>query len=294
MKNPLFASLKFILNVIPAKALEFIYTTILKPKLFRVITNFFLSFLIKEKTEIPEGFVALNKKDHAISGAMTLGVYEKNESRFLREKIKEEMIVIDIGANVGYYTVIFAKLVGLYGRVISFEPEPENFYFLKKTIELNKFNNIELYDFAISNKIGKGKLFLCENNKGDHRIYNPDNTRKSIDISITTLDSFLEEKKINNVDLIKMDIQGAEGLALNGMKNTLTQNKKISLMIEFWPQGLLKSGTEPISLLNELKRFGFKIFDIGEDPKKLSLVSDFEFLIKKHSGRKYANLYCEK
>lgn len=81
MKNPLFTSLKFILNVIPANTLEFIYTTILKPKPFRAITNFFISFLIKEKIEIPEGFVALNKKDHAISGAMTLGVYEKNESR---------------------------------------------------------------------------------------------------------------------------------------------------------------------------------------------------------------------
>lgn len=294
MKNPLLASFSFILSAIPTSTLEFIYTTILKPKPLRVITDFILSFLIKEKAEILEGLVALNKKDPAISGAITLGVYEKNESRFFREKVKEGMVVIDIGANVGYYTVMFAKLVGPFGRVISFEPGPENFYFLKKTIKINKFNNVEPYDFALSNKTGRGKLFLCESNKGDHRIYNPDNTRESIDISITTLDNFLAEKKVENVDLIKMDIQGAEGMALNGMKDTLTQNKKISLIIEFWPQGLLKSGTEPISLLNEIRGLGFKIFKIRENPIKPYFISDFDLLIKEHPGRKYANLYCEK
>lgn len=293
IKNAVHAPIKMIMSAIPARVLAFTYTVILKAKPLKALANFCISFLIEEKTEIPEGFIALNKKDPVVSGSVALGVYEKSESALFRKKVKNGMVVIDVGANIGYFTVISAQLVGPFGRVISFEPEPENFSFLKETVALNKFSNIEIYDLALSDKVGKGTLFLSKTNKGDHRMFDPGNASESIDISMTTLDDFLMQKGIQKVDFIKMDIQGAEALALDGMKNTMAHNKRISLIIEFCPHDLLMSKTEPLSLLNKLKGLGFKIFEIKEG-LRLNLVSDFNSLIKRHSGTKYTNLYCKR
>jgi len=284
------------LEIIPRTIRSYIYTVILKPRLLKTAANFFISLFIKEQHKIPEGLIALNKKDFIVSGALALGFYEKMEAEFIKTKIKPGLVVIDIGANVGFYTVILARLVGPKGQVISFEPEPENFSFLEKTIKINDFKNVLAYQLAVTDKSGTGKLFLSADNKGDHRLYDPGNfkSQSRIDIPLTTLDDFLTEKDFNRVDLVKMDIQGAEGLVLKGMKNTLRKNKNIKLFLEFWPLGLLKSGANPRLLLKELEELGFKIFKIRENSIGADSVSDYSLLINKCSGEKYANLFCER
>jgi len=103
--------------------------------------------------------------------------------------------------------------------VIAFEPDPENFAYLEKTVALNKLTNVTCYQLAIADSVGAGQLFLSpENNKGDQRIYASPEKRESIGIQLTTLDAFIKEHNVPKVDFIKMDIQGAEGLALAGMK----------------------------------------------------------------------------
>ena len=86
----------------------------------------------------------------------------------MREILKPGMVVLDIGANIGYHTLISSKLVGNTGKIYSFEPEPHNFKLLLKNIEINEFKNIIPINKALSNNIGSTKLFLDTQSENIH------------------------------------------------------------------------------------------------------------------------------
>jgi len=96
--------------------------------------------------------------------------YEEFETEVTKKIVNDGDVVLDIGANIGYYTLIFAKLVGKNGKVYAFEPEPNNLAILKKNIEINGYKNIEVIDKVVSNKNGTVKLYISEQNKGHHSI----------------------------------------------------------------------------------------------------------------------------
>jgi len=96
---------------------------------------------------------------------------ETKELQLLRSIIKEGDTVIDVGANIGFYTLLFRSIVGKKGRVIAFEPEPKNFSLLKKTIDTNKFENVITYQIAVGSKNSIVKLLLSEDS-GQHQISN--------------------------------------------------------------------------------------------------------------------------
>jgi FkbM family methyltransferase len=203
------------------------------------------------------------------------------------------MTVVDIGANIGYYTVIAAGKVGATGHVYAFEPEKENFNFLQKSVIDNKFGQVSACQMGISDKTGAEQLFLSTSNKGDHRMYSVEG-RSGVVIQVTTLDDFCKQQSIEKIDVIKMDIQGAEGLALDGMKETLRNNKHIKMFTEFWPEGLRTTGHDPLIFLRTLQEYGFVIFEIKENEQMLVKQEDLAQLVARHTGRKYANLLCEK
>ena len=89
-----------------------------------------------------------------------IGGYENAETELFESHIKEGDVVMDIGANIGYYTLVAAKLVGANGKVYAFEPESINFSFLKKSVEINNYENVICEKKAVSNENGKLKLFL--------------------------------------------------------------------------------------------------------------------------------------
>jgi FkbM family methyltransferase len=211
--------------------------------------------------------------------------YEPLETQMFINLLKPGMTVIDIGANTGYYTLIAALSVGETGRIVAFEPYPGNVEILSRNVELNRLDNVTIEAYAISDLDGVVKLYLSNINAGDHRIYdgkddelfNVGRSRQMINVFATTLDSYINSKGIE-VDLIKMDVQGAEYVALQGMKETLKVNQDIILMTEYWPHGLERCGTEPIEFLHELNALGFKIFLINSDghfiKRKLKEVND--------------------
>ena len=88
------------------------------------------------------------------------GVYEPLETRIFKRLINRNDVVFDVGANIGYYTLIATKLVGEKGRVFAFEPEPTNFSLLEKNVKLNGYKNVVLMQKAVLNKTGKTKLYL--------------------------------------------------------------------------------------------------------------------------------------
>jgi len=95
----------------------------------------------------------------------------KLETEFIKNNIKKEDIVIDIGANIGYFTLLLSKQVGDKGKVFSFEVETENFKLLEKNVKENHIRNVMLENVAVSEKEGKIKLYLSNVQPGMHRFY---------------------------------------------------------------------------------------------------------------------------
>ena len=92
------------------------------------------------------------------------GTYSEYETDVMKKIVKKGDVDLDLGANIGYYTLIFAKIVGKNGKVFAFEPDLTNFTLLKKNVEINGYKNVVLINKAVSDKTGKLKLFLNERN----------------------------------------------------------------------------------------------------------------------------------
>lgn len=213
----------------------------------------------------------------------------------MKKEIKKGNVVLDIGANIGYYTLIFAKLVGEEGRVYAFEPDPTNFALLKKNVEINGYKNVVLVQKAVSNKSGRIKLYLSKNNMGDHRIYDSgEDGRQHIEIEAIRLDDYFEHFE-GRIDFIKMDIQGAEGGAIQGMYNLLNKNNNVKIVTEFWPIGLKRFGTDPEEFLRLLIKLGFKLYEVNEQDKEIKPVN-IPRLLEIYTPVKgnFTNLLCVK
>ena len=255
----------------------------------RIIHNFILRHLKSDFAVVQGHKMFLDSNDSL--NLSVYGIHEEFETELVKKEIKPGDVVLDIGANIGYYTLIFAKLVGENGRVFAFEPDPTNFALLKRNVEINGYKNVVLIQKAVSNKSGKLRLYLSENNKGDHRIYNSHDGRKFIDIESVKLDDYFNHNV--KIDFIKMDIQGAEGGAIQGMSKLLEKNVSVKIISEFWPAGLKRFGIEPIAYLKLLLRHGFKLYELNEKKKKLDLV-DIAKLLETYTIEKdnHTNLLC--
>jgi FkbM family methyltransferase len=283
------------LGLLPAGAPERIYASLFRGVFGRLV-NPLIQMLLPKEVRIPEGVVVLNPGDPAVSGAVAFGTFEPYETELFRKAILPGMTVIDIGANIGYYTVIAARLVGEKGSVIAYEPAPENFGILQKTIEANDFRNVAAHQIAIADKKGQLNLHLYESNKGKHSLVKDAQDARgfttSIAVQTTALDEFLAEKNIAEVDVVKMDIEGAESIAMIGMSKTLKKTKM--LFLEFTPSAIKKAGHDPLEVLANLREKGFTLHSIDERQKTLTIVENDAKLVNSIDGAECANLYCAK
>lgn len=238
-----------------------------------VVHNFIISNLKFAEVQGHKMFLDSHHRSLSFSG-----IYEPFETEIIKKEIKKGDHVLDIGANIGYYTLIFAKLVGENGKVFAFEPDPNNFSLLKKNIEINGYRNVILVQKGVSNKTGKARLYLSHNVPSDHRIYDSHDGRKSIDIETIRLDDYFNNKE--RIDFIKLDIQGAEWAAIQGMSSLLQKTKRLKIMTEFWPIGLQRFGVEPEEYLKLLIKHGFKLYHINEKIWKTETINVIEFLTR--------------
>jgi len=194
------------------------------------------------------------------------GVYERQQTELFKQIIRPGMVVIDIGANFGYYTLLAARLLHDRGRVVAFEPEPRNYGLLLNNLRLNDCTNVIAIKKAVSNKNGKLRLFIDELNLGMHSLSEKNVSRKTgfVEAGTLCLDDYLGNVlKIHKVDLMKIDVEGAEGLVIQGATRTLRHVDRI--FMAFWPRGLRNLGTNPLGLVRRLRRFGFRIMIVDEN-----------------------------
>jgi len=164
----------------------------------------------------------LNPKDDSL-GLFTKGSYELPVVDILEKHIKKGDVVLDIGANIGYHTLIMARLVGRTGKVFAFEPDPINAEYLLKNAKLNGYQNIAIIQKGVSNKTGQGRLYQG-NSSSLHTIWDQGKMRYK-EIEIITIDDYLAGQK---ADFAKIDVEGAEALAVEGMKGTVKSNPDIT------------------------------------------------------------------
>ena len=222
-------------------------------------------------------------------------IYEPNQTKIVKKYVHEGDVVIDVGAHVGYYTLLMAQLVGKNGKVYSFEPDPVNFELLKKSVEINGFENVVLIQKAVSDTTEKIKLFLGDNDSAINRIYDAKlgDAKKSIDVESVTIDEYFKENdKLFNI--IKIDSEGSEAKIINGMEKFLTKNRKLIMMTEFFPFLIKKSGDEPKQYLKSLENSGFELYNILDDNKETNKINSESFLKIEPDSEYCTNLLCKK
>ena len=274
---------------------EFIYCYILRPWPLRDITNWIIKKLLPIKVKIGKYFLYLNPNDPVVSGAIFFNIYEKSESKVIKSHCVEGMNMLDLGANIGYYTAIFSQLVGVNGTVISIEPDEESYKYLSKSIDSFNYKNVFSFRIAASDTKQKLPLFISKENRGDNRLYSTNQKRKSIIVECLTIDELLKENKIENLDLIKIDVQGYEPKVLKGMRKIVKSSKELILLSEFWPKGILQAGENPKEFLAMLRKMQFQLFELKRIGSLILIkpCDDNQF-IKKYRGRKYTNIVCKK
>lgn len=289
MKAFLSKSISWLILGINPGQLNFFYKVVSKFPPFKKTIYVIVRSLIPSKVKLGNYELFLNQNDPMVSGAIGLNVYENYEIEVFTKLLKPEMIFVDVGANIGFYTLLAA---GKVSSILAFEPDKTNFAILQKNIEHNHIK-ANLYNLALADKLGEIFLFENPENFGDRRIYQFDSSGAKVAVSAVNLDDFLETHNISKVDLIKIDIQGAEGLALQGMKKLLAQ-PSLQMIMEFFPAGLLASGFEPVTILNLLAENQFQIFDLDGRRRQMNQITEFATFTKKFKETDYTNLYCKK
>ncbi len=198
---------------------------------------------------------------------------DRDEIQLLHNLISPGFSVLDIGANIGFYSKILSRMVGKNGMVYSFEPNKENYKRLNEN--LNSYKNIKLFNMAISEKEEVLKLYTSKLLNVDHRTYPVNDYDKIEEVNSNSIENLIKNGEIENIDFIKIDIPGFEIFAFQGMKNIL-QTKNLKILAEYWPHGFKKAGSSAVELFDFFQELGyeFKLIEKGN----LKLI-DRQFMI---------------
>ena len=184
----------------------------------------------------------------------------KNISKIISKACAEGNTIVDVGANLGWHTLEYAKLVGDSGKVFAFEPVDENFNLLQKNINENNYKNVTCIQKAVSNEMKQVTMELSTR-IGDHRIIDKKiSNRPTVEINTIMLDTFLKNEI--KIDFLKIDAEGYDFFVLEGAKKIIQENSKIVIFVEFNPYLLHLNKVEPKKLIELLINFGFTLYDV--------------------------------
>jgi len=183
------------------------------------------------------------------AASFSLMLNEIQISKLINKFCKPGSFCIDLGASGGYHTLPLSCLCGPGGKVFAFEPNPESYLILKRSIQRNKLRNVFLHSYAVADRTGEmvftsaGSIDGLGHLVGLESDLREDSEQIKYIVQTISIDEFIEKEAISRIDLIKMDIEGAELLCLKGMKKTL-QNYKPVIIGEFGSEQKIKEGIE--------------------------------------------------
>jgi FkbM family methyltransferase len=223
-------------------------------------------FLRPKSVDIHGLRMVLPPDDTGFSQVLDMGdIFEPEMVGAFERAVAPGMTVLDVGANVGYYTLLASRLVGESGKVLAFEPERTNLSFLLRNIAGNSCSNVLVCPYAVSSGAGTAVLHLTRPSRSGHSLVVRHKEREAggeQTIATVGLDDFLPREFIP--DVVKMDIEGAEPLALKGMTRILSDPKLKVVFIECNRDMLAAQGTSPEEVLGTLRDRGFSCLRLDE------------------------------
>ena len=191
--------------------------------------------------------------------------YERAEQRVLWSQITPGSTFVDVGAHIGFYTLLAAKRVGRQGRVVSFEPDPDTHARLARNVEANPdlARRIRLLEFAVSDSAGSAQLYRgTRGNMGGNSLAATDGA-SAASIQTTTLDHVFSNEALDpGRAVVKIDVEGHEMNALRGFRQTLSGPRKPILVIEASDELQRRAGASSEQLVQELESYGYRLFEI--------------------------------
>ena len=292
---------------------HFIYTEVLKPKPLKALANAILLRIIPETIQVGPATLHLDPNDPVVSGALTLRVYEHSEQALFAKYLHGDMTLVDIGANLGLYTAVSMHHLDAGGRIVAFEPHPQTYEFLQKNVAANQsFDTsppdgdrqdggracprVDTFNLAATPEPSRLDLRLNPENRADNRMYHGTYQGKleewdTLPVEGRPVDDVLAELGIDEVNFVKIDIQGYEQKAISGFQKTLARSQNVILLSEFWPKGLKEAGGGATEYLQMLTNLGFTLYMLNEKPYgSVTPLEDWNALIASLPDRKYTDI----
>lgn len=190
--------------------------------------KFYVNFLEKDKALV-----------NIIEDFLLHGTYEPQTTALVRKWVKPGMICLDVGASIGYFTLLFAKIVGVNGKVYSIEPTSNQHRYLMESIEANHFTNIEAHNIGAW---GSETDIHLKMNLGNEQV-----------VHVKPLDSIFVANE--PVDFVKIDTDGAEPEVLKGLEETIKRSPHMKMVIEYYPQYIKNLGLNPRDMMDFLDKY---------------------------------------
>lgn len=244
------------------------------------------------------GILSFDSKERTLGRA--LNVDREFESQMMKRTVNllvksgdikqvKNRVVMDVGGYVGMSSIGFLNF-DLFDKAIIFEPNPNSFSLINKNIKQNNFSSqITAFNVALSNQNSELTMELSHKNFGDHRIRQPgeikkghyqEENRKTINVRSVAFDEFIKEHDqidFKNISMVWMDVQGHEGKFLQGAYGFLS-SQKIPVVMEFWPYGILRSGTTKNEFLASLNQLFTHFYIVDGEFTELQNISNVEGL----------------
>jgi FkbM family methyltransferase len=203
----------------------------------------------------------------AVASLVTIGTYEILETRILQTLARTSKVIIDIGANVGYYTVLLAKSQPVDGYLHAFEPFPASYDVTTRSVLKNNLTNkVTVSQTGLSDNAGKSVIYIpatSGTSAASMKVLHPEETNLEFEIVLETLDSYIQKNNLTNVDLIKIDVEGAELFAIRGGWETIRANRPIVFaeLLRKWSAGF---GYHPNEVIDMFKQESYQCFEVSE------------------------------
>jgi FkbM family methyltransferase len=224
------------------------------------------------------------------------GYWELEITNVLQDMVTTGMNVVEIGANVGYYTLLIAQKIGETGRLTAFEANPAVFRHLFRNVEINRYiNRVTLVNQAVTDRRGQITFRALRHHLGSstiidipqERVHHYQDEVDEITVSTTSLDEYFSGTD-QRIALIKVDAEGSEPFILDGMQAVLDRNPTIKLVLEFVPALIRGAGRDPRAFLMSLEQHGFRLHQISAESSLIRTTVDELIALES------CELYCER
>jgi FkbM family methyltransferase len=263
----------------PLRALSALAQKFWKPRAEEVLDPAAIGivlFGLKEKVwvDLESHALYVMPRDYIGSAILQTKSHEPHVTKLIQRELKRGDVFLDIGANLGFFTMLSSRIVGEAGKVISLEPNPLNLQLIYASILRNAAHNVRIYPYAASDRTGILRFLTVGSNGG---VMNDDDKRDtSMLVQAVTLDEFLKDER--RIDLVKLDIEGHEISALKGMIGLLKRHEP-KIITEFHPWAMrLNELGEPEEYLDFLFGLKYKIAVVRDKDELIEVTSPAEVM----------------